>query len=97
MGFLDRLPIEQEKQEIDNSISAVTGKLKGANFLSNIPNPYKLSIENRDICWICEGWTQVKFIWNIFASSEIKHEPLFLHLSFESWKPVMMEKKIILK
>lgn len=44
-------------------------------------------------CWICEGWTQMKFIFvsGVTAPREVQpNENVFLHLSFEQYIPDYM-------
>ena len=45
-----------------------------------------------DICWICEGWTELKFSWTPEESGSINSEPIFLHLDFDSFRPMIMTK-----
>lgn len=39
-------------------------------------------------CWICEGWSEVKFEWD----GRVPSEPVFLHLECDNWKPELMIK-----
>ena len=44
-------------------------------------------------CWICEGWTEVKFIWQPGVSSQTEHDketPIYLHLSSANYKPELL-------
>lgn len=44
-------------------------------------------------CWICEGWTQVKFEWNPGISSNHQIDPeigVFLHLSCDDYSPDLL-------
>ena len=45
-------------------------------------------------CWVCEGWNQVHFIIYLpdrYHNLDIKN--LWIHLSFENWRPVLMQMK----
>lgn len=37
-------------------------------------------IPDRQLCWICDGWVEHQFVWNI------EDQPLFLHLEFEQYQ-----------
>jgi len=57
-----------------------------------------LNLKAYSNCWICEGWTQMKFIFvsGVTIPREIKQdENVFIHLSFEGYTPDYMlpEKK----
>ena len=42
----------------------------------------------RNCCWICDGWVEIEINWkNRFSGSRDKGKPLFVHLSFENYKP----------
>jgi NLR family CARD domain-containing protein 3 len=44
-------------------------------------------------CWICEGWTDVRFEWTPGLSSDdiIKDDlPFFLHLEIDNYEPDLM-------
>jgi len=55
---------------------------------TNILNVRKIRAKNN--CWICEGWRETKFVYNIKQNIEERYdEPpvVKLHLSFENYKP----------
>ncbi|EAR89295.2 hypothetical protein TTHERM_00371100 (macronuclear) [Tetrahymena thermophila SB210] len=41
----------------------------------------------QDICWICQGWQEV-----IIQAKDIQEEPLYLHLSYQNFKPELLKK-----
>ena len=45
-------------------------------------------------CWICEGWSEMKFEWKIGKSgqSSAVKEPVYIHFDFDEYKPWLMEK-----
>ncbi|CAD8064944.1 unnamed protein product [Paramecium sonneborni] len=43
-----------------------------------------------DSCWICDGWQEVKFTWTPGKSGGMNNDPIFVHLNFENYKPVLM-------
>lgn len=49
-------------------------------------------LEKVDSCWICEGWQEVKFTWTPGKSGGMDSDPIFIHLSFEGYRPVLMTK-----
>jgi len=38
---------------------------------------------SQNICWICDGWEEVKFEVRASSSSRFMGKPVFLHLDFE--------------
>ncbi|CAD8208269.1 unnamed protein product [Paramecium pentaurelia] len=46
--------------------------------------------KNRDSCWICEGWEEVKFTWSPGKSGGMNNDPIFLHVNFDGYRPVLM-------
>lgn len=44
----------------------------------------------RTNCWICEGWTDHDFTWNIFKNGKVE-EMAFVHLDFDEYRPHLME------
>ncbi|CAD8122767.1 unnamed protein product [Paramecium sonneborni] len=45
---------------------------------------------NKDSCWICEGWEEVKFTWSPGKSGGMNNDPIFLHVNFDGYRPVLM-------
>ena len=45
-------------------------------------------------CWICEGWTEVKFVYECGVSDDSPghdpFKPITLHLEVDDWKPDIM-------
>ncbi|CAD8171615.1 unnamed protein product [Paramecium pentaurelia] len=50
------------------------------------------TIRQENVCWICEGWQEQKFIWTPDVSGEGEADPLFIHLDFEAYKQVYIPK-----
>ncbi|KAL4468589.1 hypothetical protein ABPG74_005092 [Tetrahymena malaccensis] len=48
-------------------------------------------ILNTDICWICDGWQEIKFEITAESSSTFAKHPVFLHLDFENYRPHYMD------
>ncbi|CAD8120300.1 unnamed protein product [Paramecium sonneborni] len=46
--------------------------------------------KQRDSCWICEGWEEVKFTWSPGKSGGMNNDPIFLHVNFDGYRPVLM-------
>ena len=46
----------------------------------------------KDCCWICEGWEEVQFVWKPGESGWFEKEPIFLHLDFEDYQPMIMNE-----
>ncbi|CAD8157226.1 unnamed protein product [Paramecium octaurelia] len=53
-------------------------------------NKQKVNMINKlDVCWICEGWQEIKFQWNQ-KSGTLRSEPIFIHFDFDDYKPYLM-------
>ncbi|CAD8097939.1 unnamed protein product [Paramecium sonneborni] len=53
-------------------------------------NKQKVNMINKlDVCWICEGWQEIKFQWNP-KSGTLQSEPIFIHFDFDDYKPYLM-------
>lgn len=57
---------------------------------------YKLYLKTSSNCWICEGWTQVKFRFDPYSSNNppdkelTEQDKVFIHLSFDNYEPDVM-------
>lgn len=81
-------PKEQEQIEEQNSINLVAGRIQSKQ---------KIDLKATSNCWVCEGWTQIKFTFNPFAYEELinqKFKFICLHLDFDGYKPDLMTKNI---
>ncbi|EGR27628.1 leucine rich repeat protein [Ichthyophthirius multifiliis] len=63
-------------------------KLKGFNKMQNF------DCKQVDNCWICDGWFEVKFEIKDTSSDLFGGEPVFLHLDFDNYVPVYMDRDI---
>lgn len=45
-----------------------------------------------DNCWICNGWVEIRFKIEDGCSSFFTGDPVFLHLDFENYRPMYMDK-----
>ncbi|KAM3131808.1 hypothetical protein pb186bvf_016058 [Paramecium bursaria] len=57
-------------------------QIQGASIVSNKTN---------DICWICQGWIEIKYTYTIQKSGKIESYPIFIHFEFEDYRPTLME------
>jgi hypothetical protein len=63
------------------------------NGLSPVPIPVGERVEKmKNVCWICEGWHEVEFIWAPGSSGEASSEPIFLHLDYEGFDSIFLGK-----
>ncbi|KAM3145065.1 hypothetical protein pb186bvf_002740 [Paramecium bursaria] len=53
---------------------------------TNIQENVKLG----DVCWICQGWVEIDFVYTPKKSGSIDSFPLFVHLEFEDYRPSLM-------
>lgn len=44
------------------------------------------------MCWICEGWNEVKFEWRVGKSGDKVVEPVYIHFDFDKYRPWLLEK-----
>lgn len=47
-------------------------------------------VNQLDTCWICEGWQETRFEWNPQRSGQMYNEPIFIHIDFEGFKPLLL-------
>lgn len=46
-------------------------------------------------CWICEGWSEHKFVWTIGKSGKtLIKEPVYIHFDFDEYRPWLMNKLV---
>ncbi|KAM3145067.1 hypothetical protein pb186bvf_002742 [Paramecium bursaria] len=46
----------------------------------------------KDICWICQGWVEIKFTYHPKRSGQLESFPIFIHFQFEDFRPTLMEQ-----
>lgn len=44
------------------------------------------------MCWICEGWSEMKFEWKVGKSGTGIREPVYIHFDFDEYRPWLMDK-----
>lgn len=44
------------------------------------------------MCWVCEGWSEMKFEWKIGKSGPHVKEPVYIHFDFDEYRPWLMDK-----
>ncbi len=49
----------------------------------NIKRYHNYTHDFKDVCWICEGWSEMTLGWNPGKSGIAENDPIFLHLSYE--------------
>lgn len=64
----------------------------GTRFLATIRNNKDAKIRSYQCCWVCEGWREVKFEWNVGRSGKHISEPVYIHFDFDEYRPWLMEK-----
>ena len=58
-------------------------------------NKQKHKLEAFSNCWICEGWTQIRFefIPGVTSRHKVgKYDNVYVHLSFEDYQPDLLEE-----
>lgn len=64
----------------------------GNNFLNAIHKASNAKIMSYKMCWVCEGWNEMKFEWKIGKSGNHVKEPVYIHFDFDEYRPWLMEK-----
>lgn len=73
----------------DRAITHVHTRMKPELNIGQIKNKLMLDLKANSNCWICEGWTKVKFEWNLGISSNHHIDPekgVYVHLSSDDYK-----------
>jgi hypothetical protein len=66
---------------------------EGNNFLSKVCDHRNAKVLSYQKCWICEGWSEMKFEWKVGKSGTTAvKEPVYIHFDFDEYKPWLMEK-----
>ncbi|KAM3145071.1 hypothetical protein pb186bvf_002746 [Paramecium bursaria] len=58
-------------------------QIQGTNIVAN---------QMTDICWICQGWVEMKFTYHPGRSGQLEKAPIFIHFDFEHFRPTLMEQ-----
>ena len=64
----------------------------GRSCLSPLRDGQMAKIRSYQNCWVCEGWTEMKFEWKMGISSGLVKEPVYIHFDFDTYKPWLLEK-----
>ncbi|KAL4510557.1 hypothetical protein ABPG72_004711 [Tetrahymena utriculariae] len=88
-GFL----IVQENQQ--QLLAGLHNKrqIKGIHTLEREVYRSDRDIDLADCCWICDGWQEKEFRWDIGLSGEQSRDPLFIHFNFENFRSNYFGKK----
>ena len=92
-GFIDQkgflqIPDDFEKESM--LFFAPKHRIQGVKLVKKYVGDY--SVKYKDQCWICEGWQEATFTFNIEQVSDIVMENCFIHLDLNDWRPIPMEK-----
>lgn len=77
------------------AVSHITSRISGSLETCQVPDN-KLFLNTCSNCWICEGWTQVEFKFDPYASNNphdkelTDNDKVFIHFSFENFEPDIM-------
>lgn len=88
MGFI-RTGIKNKVQSRDILHSPLR---EGNNFLFAAQKNSNAKIMSYQSCWICEGWSEMKFEWKVGISGTIVKEPVYIHFDFDEYRPWLLEK-----
>jgi len=89
MGKTDALGFLHKSDEIDYAMSTLFTRIKPTLERGYKHNSKAISLEASSNCWICEGWTEVKFEFNPDLVFEEKHDqyvPIYLHISSDKFE-----------
>ncbi len=68
-------------------------RIHGVTPLNAHSSKAKRHYDDCDNCWVCEGWIDHKFEYKLYQSGEVRQYPVFLHLDFEDYAPILMERE----
>lgn len=83
-GKIDTLGFIDADNDADIAVTHIATRLTPDLNLGKIKSKQKIKLSACSNCWICEGWTEVKFEFTPGISSEIPHnpeEPIYVHVS----------------
>ncbi len=99
-GFI--IPVDSNKQDTLNyyANSQIYYKMEDINSDNFNKNKSKIKnvkkIRSKNNCWICEGWREhhfsIKKDLHKFVGEDEEEEQVLLHLSFENYRPVKIQK-----
>jgi hypothetical protein len=64
----------------------------GNNFLQSLTKARNAKVMSYQMCWICEGWSEMKFEWKVGKSGKIMKEPVYIHFDFDEYRPWLCDK-----
>lgn len=66
---------------------------EGNNFLQAVHKNRNAKVMSYQKCWICEGWSEMKFEWKVGKSgAAMTREPVYIHFDFDEYRPWLLEK-----
>ena len=89
MGRTDALGFLHKSEEIDYALATLFTRIKPTLERGHKHNSQAISLQASSNCWICEGWTEVKFVFNPELAFPEKHDPyvpIYLHLSSDEFE-----------
>ena len=89
MGTTDTLGYVHKSEEIDCAMWSIFTRIKPTLERGVKHNSKAISLHAASNCWICEGWTEVKFEIipdKIFSEKHDSYTPIYLHISSDKFE-----------
>ncbi len=61
--------------------------------LKSLQNHKRAKLNSVQNCWVCEGWSEMKFEWRIGMSGDGEEEPVYIHFDFDEYMPWLLHKE----
>lgn len=92
-GYVIQQPPHLSMQHIRTRINEQLHIGQSTNVLSKHAQNYAMTLQTNSNCWICDGWTEVKFTFNTkdiaakYSSDEfLSIERVYLHADFDNFE-----------
>jgi hypothetical protein len=91
-GFVDNLGFLTPMNDLTKADCAVLTRIQ-PTLESGIKSKLSCKLQINSNCWICEGWSQVKFTFSTEGlESASKYDAVKLHLEIDEWKGEQMHR-----
>ncbi|CAI2375065.1 unnamed protein product [Moneuplotes crassus] len=88
MGKTDALGFLHKTDDIDFALATLYTRIKPNLKRGHKHNSQAISLQASSNCWICEGWTEVKFEFDpdlVFSEKHDQYVPIYLQLSSDEF------------
>lgn len=89
MGRTDTLGFLHKSDEVDYALATLYTRIKPTLERGHKHNSQAMRLHASSNCWICEGWTEIKFEFNpdkVFKDKHDPYVPIYLHISSDGFE-----------